>query len=194
MVQTPALAQYMSLAEGDRITLRGDFSLEVVELRVFEKYDGVVVTDRLNEEALGIVRRRRNDDLEAGDVSKNRVQALRVLRAGTESCAEHGPYDQWRARLTPRTYNETWLLDSGSDPNRHPENRRTSVLPRVSIPSWPLRLPSRQWRFGVGVSMTRARPNSPTSPRAAPMIPSIGIVDSGTAGPARDILTDDHHP
>ncbi len=55
--EIPALAQYMSLAEGHGITLGRDLPLEVVELRVFEKYDGVVVADRLDKEALGIVRR-----------------------------------------------------------------------------------------------------------------------------------------
>jgi len=42
----------------------------------------------------------RNDDLQAGNMCKERVQALRVLRTGVESCAEHCSYDQRRAHLT----------------------------------------------------------------------------------------------
>jgi len=55
--QIAAFTQYVSFTEGHRVTVSGNLSLKVIQLGMFEKYDGVIVADRLDEQSLSIVRR-----------------------------------------------------------------------------------------------------------------------------------------
>ena len=75
-----ALAHDVGLAERDRVRLLGHVALERVEHLVLEEDHRVVVADRLDQQALGVVGVRRHDDLQPRDVGEDRVQRLRVLR------------------------------------------------------------------------------------------------------------------
>ena len=68
---------------------------------MLEHHDRVVVAHRALEQALGVVGRRRRDDLQARHVAEERLQALRVLRAArgrTDGRAHHHRHLRHAAR------------------------------------------------------------------------------------------------
>ena len=69
------------LSERDRLELVGHLALDRVQRAVLEENDGVVVVDRAPEEPAHVLRRRREDDLEPGDVDEPGLELLSVLRA-----------------------------------------------------------------------------------------------------------------
>ena len=92
-------AGHVGLAERNRIGLVGHFSLDVVHRLVFEHDDRIVVPDRLDHQALRLVRVGRQHDLEARDVGEEGIEALRVLRRRAETGAVHGADDHRGHRL-----------------------------------------------------------------------------------------------
>ncbi len=64
-----------------------------VEVLVLEVEHRVLVADRLDQQALGVRRRRRADDLEARDVRERRLGVLRVERAAREAAARRAAHD-----------------------------------------------------------------------------------------------------
>lgn len=63
-----AVAEEVRLAEGYAVQLLGYLALHRIEQLVLAEDHRVVVADRLDQQALGVVGRRRADHLEAGDV------------------------------------------------------------------------------------------------------------------------------
>ena len=69
-------------------------ALHAVEQPVLDEDDRVRVLDRGAEQAVGVGRRRRHDDAQAGDVGEQRLEALRVLAARRAPGAELGAHGQ----------------------------------------------------------------------------------------------------
>src|SRR6185295_1694232 len=83
-----ALAVHPRLAERHRVALLRHLVLDAaVQVLVLEVEDGVGILDRLDEKALGVGRRGRADDLEAGDVREARLGVLGVEGAAGETAA-----------------------------------------------------------------------------------------------------------
>src|SRR4029453_15058962 len=77
-----AFALHSRLAERDRLELVRHALLDPVQRAVLEEDDRIVVVDRAVEESADVRGRRRDDDLEPGDVHEPGLELLRVLRAG----------------------------------------------------------------------------------------------------------------
>ena len=67
---------------------------------MLKENDRVIVTDGLNQQPLGVIRRGRNNTLQPGDMSEDGVKRLRMLCGGAEARAYHGANHQRRNRLT----------------------------------------------------------------------------------------------
>ena len=59
----------------------------------------IVVADRLDQQALGVIGVRRADDLQPGNMGEERGQHLRMLGRGAEAGADHGADDHRRLGL-----------------------------------------------------------------------------------------------
>ena len=82
MIVTSVPSRFTSATpSGIGVLAVGDLALVGVEHLALDEHDRVVVADRGLEQALGVVRRRRHHDLEAGDVRVERLERLAVLRA-----------------------------------------------------------------------------------------------------------------
>ena len=83
-----------ALPIGIGVVLVGDFAAQAaVALLVLEEQDRVVVADRALQQALAVVRGARDDDLQAGDVEEQRLDALRVVQAAVHAGAERRSED-----------------------------------------------------------------------------------------------------
>jgi hypothetical protein len=70
----------LALTDGERVRLLGDLAARAgAEELVLEEHDRAVVADRRDHQPLGVVRGRRDDDLEPRDVGQDRVHRLGVL-------------------------------------------------------------------------------------------------------------------
>ena len=93
--EVAALAHDLRAADRHRevVARLGQRAVDVVEHEVLDEQHGIVVADRRLEQAVGVERRRRRDDLEAGRVREHHLEALRVLgrqlRAGAGGRADH---------------------------------------------------------------------------------------------------------
>ena len=79
---------------GTRWSARRLRALHAVEQPVLDEDHRVRVLDRGAQQAVGVGRRRRHDDGEAGDVGEQRLEALRVLAARRPPGAELGAHGQ----------------------------------------------------------------------------------------------------
>ena len=82
------------LAEGDLVTLLRHEGIGRVEQAMLDENHRIVVADRGDQAALGVVGVGRRDDLEARHVHEHRVQALRMLRALAPRFADHAAHHQ----------------------------------------------------------------------------------------------------
>ena len=73
-------------------------ALHAVEQPVLDEDDRVRVLDRGPQQAVGVGRRRRHDDGQAGDVREQRLEALRVLAARRAAGAELRAHGQRHLR------------------------------------------------------------------------------------------------
>ena len=79
-------------AERDGVLAVGDVAADAaVHLLVLEEEDRVVVADRRPEQALGVVRRRRDHDLQARDVGEERLDRLGVVQRAVDAAAVRRP-------------------------------------------------------------------------------------------------------
>ena len=167
-----------------------DVTLAVVERLVLEEDDRVVVADRLDQEALRLVRRGRANDIQARDVGDDGVEHLASAAPQPEPGADHRPNHDRRLRLAAEHVAELGRLvedlveahahevdehqlghraeAAGRGADRGPDDRRTLDRRRVEHPLPPV-LPRR------GPSSRRATP-----PQAS--------VSPGAAGPTDDVL------
>jgi len=97
-----ALADDIRLPERDGVTALQDVPLQSVEPLVLAEDHRVGVPDRLDEQALGVVRGARADDLEATNVREERRQRLQVLRRCAKPGADHRPDDDWGLGLASK--------------------------------------------------------------------------------------------
>ena len=88
-----ALTHDLGHTEGDGVGLLGHGPLSHVQPLVLDEDDRVGVADGLDQHALGVVGRRGRHDLQAGHVRVQRVERLRVLRAGAEAGTGDGAHD-----------------------------------------------------------------------------------------------------
>ncbi len=87
------------LADRHAIGVRRHRALGLVQQLVLEDQHRVRIVDRREQQALGVVRRRRLHDLEARHVREPRFEALAVLRRGAGARAARQPHDHRHARL-----------------------------------------------------------------------------------------------
>ena len=88
-----------ALPIGRRVALLRHLALDAaVEVLVLEVEDGVRILDRADEQALRVLRRRRADALEAGDVRERRLGVLRVERPAREAAARREAHDDRHRR------------------------------------------------------------------------------------------------
>ncbi len=89
-----------TLADGHLIEALGHDAVLLHEPAVLEHQDRVVVGDCREEQALGIGRRARHDDLEARDAHQQTLDGLRMLGSGSPAPAGSQPHtDHWHGRL-----------------------------------------------------------------------------------------------
>ena len=82
------LAPDLGPAQRHRVVPRRHLAADrAVHLLVLEEQHRVVVADRGPEQALGVVGRRRDDDLEARDVGEERLDRLRVVQRAVDAAA-----------------------------------------------------------------------------------------------------------
>lgn len=94
-----AFAYKVGLAKWHGVQLLRHFALQAVEHLVFEEDHRVVVADRLDQHALGVIGRGRAHHLQARDVRPHRGEHLRMLGRGTQAGAVHGAHHQRRGGL-----------------------------------------------------------------------------------------------
>src|SRR5580693_433792 len=94
-----AVADDVGFAERDRIGLVGDFGTQIVHQLVFAEDHRVVVADRLDQQALGVIGIGRHDAFEPRHRGEDVVEALRVLRRGAAPGADHCADDERRLGL-----------------------------------------------------------------------------------------------
>ena len=149
-------------AEGDRGALPARAFAAVEEL-VLEEHDRIVVADGGEEQPLGIVGRRRTDDLEAGRVHEERLGRLPVLGAAlgrADRQAEHHRHAHLAVahvvhlgglvdHLIHGAEDEVAVLHLGDRPHADHGRADRGADDRASE---------------IGVSITRSRPNSSESP------------------------------
>src|SRR5215467_2716730 len=93
--EVAAFARNASLSNGDDVILLGDFFLDpTIEILVLEENAGIVVADGGFDEAFGVVRRSRADDLEPGVVNEPHLGVLRVERAPVDVSAAGAAEDE----------------------------------------------------------------------------------------------------
>ena len=94
-----AFAVEARLADRDGVALFGHLALDAaVQVLVLEEEHGVRVLDGRDEQALRVLRRRRADALEAGDVGERALRVLRVERPAREAAAGRQPDDDRHRR------------------------------------------------------------------------------------------------
>ena len=100
-----SLTLHFGNAERDGVGAIGNFSKIAVEESVLHEADGVVITDRGNHEALGVIRSSGADDLEPRGVGQKILRGVRV--GGTDVCAaisgasdDHRDIDQSTRHVT----------------------------------------------------------------------------------------------
>ena len=121
------------LAERNRVALLGHLGLDpAVEVLVLEVENRVRILDRRDQEPLGVLGRRRADDLESRDVRERALGVLRVERAAREAAAGREPDDDRHRRpgavallrrdgdqVVPRARDEVGELHLGDRAHAH---------------------------------------------------------------------------
>ena len=132
------------LADRHRVALLRHLALDAaVQVLVLEVEDRVRILDRADQQALGVLGRRRADALEAGDVRERRLRVLRVERAAGEAAARRQPHDDRHRRagavallrrdgdeVVPGAGDEVRELHLGDGPHAH--HRRAGARRRRS--------------------------------------------------------------
>ena len=94
---------YGGRAERHRVIAVGHLAPDAsVHLLVLEEQHGIVVADRRPEEALRVVGRRRDDDLQARHVREERLDRLRVVEGAVHAAAVRRPHDHRHAEAVVR--------------------------------------------------------------------------------------------
>ena len=102
MVTSLAYAFDVGAPDRHDIIAVGHRIAQIVEHAVLEKDHRVVVADGGCHQALGIGRRRRHHDFQAGNVNRPGMQALRMLRSEIAADADGRAHDQRHAELAGR--------------------------------------------------------------------------------------------
>src|SRR3954454_12233929 len=185
-----ALADDVRLGERDRVRLLRHVALDRVEGLVLEEDDRVVVADRLDQEALGVVRVRRHDDLQPGDVGEDRIQRLRVLRRRADARAVHRSDDHRRHGLAAehvaelRGLVEDLVQADAHEVDEHELRDRAQARGgRAGRRAHDRRLADRRVEDAVGEPRVEALGDAE---HAAP-----GVVVARRAGAADDVLAED---
>jgi hypothetical protein len=92
----------VGLAQRNDVLPFGNLALHVVEHLALDEDDRIVVSDGALEEALGVGRCRRHDDLETGDVGVIALEGLRVLRGELQRRAARAAKDRRHSHLSVR--------------------------------------------------------------------------------------------
>ena len=152
---------------------------------------GIVVADRLGQQALRLVGVRRQHDLQPRNVREDRIEALRVLRGGAEAGAVHGADDERGHRLAAEHVAELCrLIEDLVEADAH-EVDEHQLNDRAKAGRRRARSGADKRNFGKMRVEHALRPEFRAQALGDAERPAPGVLVAGRAGAAGNVLAHD---